>query len=173
VIGTKWVFRNKQDEDGVVTKNKARLVAKGYTQVEVLDFGETYAPVARLEAIRILLAFATHHNFKLHQMDVKSAFLNGPISEEVYVEQPPGFEDPQFPNHVYKLHKALYGLKQAPRAWYECLKEFLLNKGFEIKPILLSSLVNKAMICLYVKYMLMISYLALLIKYGLMSLVGS
>jgi hypothetical protein len=103
----------KQDEDGVVTKNKARLVAKGYTQVEGLDFGETYAPVARLEAIRILLTFATHHNFKLHQMDVKSAFLNGPISKEVYVEQPPGFEDPQFPNHVYKLHKALYGLKQA------------------------------------------------------------
>jgi hypothetical protein len=132
VIGTKWVFRNKQDEDGVVTKNKARLVAKGYTQVEGLDFGETYAPVARLEAIRILLAFATHHNFKLHQMDVKSAFLNGPISEEVYVEQPPGFEDPQLPNHVYKLHKALYGLKQAPRAWYECLKDFLLKKGFEI-----------------------------------------
>jgi hypothetical protein len=132
VIGTKWVFRNKQDENGMVTKNKARLVAKGYTQVEGLDFGETYAPVARLEAICILSAFAMHHNFKLHQMDVKSAFLNGPISEEVYVEQPPGFEDPHFPNHVYKLHKALYGLKQTPRAWYECLKEFLLKKGFEI-----------------------------------------
>jgi hypothetical protein len=132
VIGTKWVFCNKQDENGVVTKNKARLVAKGYTQVEGLDFGITYAPMARLEAIRILLAFATHHNFKLHQMDVKSAFLNGLISEEVYVEQPPGFEDPHFPNHVYKLHKALYGLKQAPKAWYECLKKFLLKKGFEI-----------------------------------------
>jgi hypothetical protein len=130
VIGTKWVFHNKQDEDGVVTKNKARLVAKGYNQVEGLDFGETYAPVARLEAIRILLAFATHHNFKLHQMDVKSAFLNGPISEEVYVEQPPGFEDPQFPNHVYKLHKALYGIKQAPRAWYECLT-LRLDVGIE------------------------------------------
>jgi hypothetical protein len=86
----------------VVTKNKARLVAKGYTQVEGLDFGDTYTPVARLEAIRILLAFATHHNFKLHQMDVNSAFLNGLLSEEVYVEQPPGFEDHQFPNHVYK-----------------------------------------------------------------------
>jgi hypothetical protein len=131
VIGTKWVYRNKQDENGVVTKNKSRLVAKGYTQVEGLDFGETYAPVARLEAICILLAFAAHHDFKLYQMDVKSAFLNEPISEEVYVEQPPGFEDPQFPNHVYKLHKALYGLKQAPRAWYECL-EFLLRKGFKI-----------------------------------------
>jgi hypothetical protein len=97
-----------------------------------LDFGETYAPVARLESIRILLAFATHHDFKLYQLDVKSAFLNGPISELVYVEKPPGFEDSKFPNHVYKLHKALYGLKQAPRAWYECLKDFLLRKGFEI-----------------------------------------
>jgi hypothetical protein len=111
VIGTKWVFRNKQDEFGVVTKDKARLVGKGYTQVEGLDFGETYAPVARLESIHILLAYATHHDFKLHQMDVKSAFLNGPLQEEVYVDQPPGFEDSRFPNHVYKLHKALYRLK--------------------------------------------------------------
>jgi hypothetical protein len=87
VIGTKWVYRNKQDENRVVTKNKSRLVAKGNTQVEGLDFGETYAPVARLEAICILLAFAAHHDFKLYQMDVKSAFLNGPISEEIYVEQ--------------------------------------------------------------------------------------
>jgi hypothetical protein len=86
VIVTKWVFRNKQDEFGVVTKNKARLVGKGYTQVEGLDFGETYAPVARLESIRILLAYATHHDFKLPQIDVKSAFLNGPLQEEVYVE---------------------------------------------------------------------------------------
>jgi hypothetical protein len=108
------------------------LVAQGFTQVEGLDFGETYAPVARLEAIRFLLTFAAHHDFKLYQMDVKSAFLNGPLSEEVYVEQPPGFEDPKRPNHVYKLRKALYGLKQAPRAWYECLKDFLLKQGFEI-----------------------------------------
>ena len=132
IIGTKWVFRNKQDENGVVTRNKARLVAHGFTQVESLDFEETYAPVARLEAIRMLLAYAAHHNFKLYQMDVKSAFLNGPIQELVYVEQPPGFEDHKFLNHVYKLQKALYGLKQAPRAWYECLKEFLLQQGFEI-----------------------------------------
>jgi hypothetical protein len=97
-----------------------------------LDFGETYAPVVRIDSIRILLAYATHHDFKLHQMDVKSALLNEPIQEEVHVEQPPGFEDPNFPNHVYKLHKALYRLKQAPRAWYECLKEFLLKNGFEI-----------------------------------------
>jgi hypothetical protein len=115
VIGTKWVFKNKQDKFGVVTKNKARLVGKGYTQVEGLDFGETYALVARLESICILLAYATHHDFKLHQMDVKSAFLNGPLQEKVYVDQPPRFEDPNFPNHVYKLHMALYGLKQAPR----------------------------------------------------------
>ena len=85
VIGTKWVFRNKEDEHGMVTRNKARLVAQGFTQIEGLDFGETYAPVARLESIRILLAYASHHDFKLYQMDVKSAFLNGPLSELVYV----------------------------------------------------------------------------------------
>jgi hypothetical protein len=93
VVGTKWVFRNKQDEHGVVIRNKARLVAKGYSQVEGLDFGETYALVARHDSIRILLAYATYHGFKLYQMDVKTAFLNGPIKEEVYVEQPPGFDD--------------------------------------------------------------------------------
>jgi hypothetical protein len=121
IVGTKCVFRNKKDEHGVVTRNKARLVAKGYSQVEGLDFGETYAPVARLEPIRILLAYATYHGFKLYQMDVKSTFINGPIKEEVYVEQPLDFEDSEYPNHVYRLSKALYGLKQAPRAWYECL----------------------------------------------------
>ena len=132
IIGTKWVFHNKQDDHDVVTRNKERLVAQVFTQVKGLDFGETYALVARFESIRILVAYATHHNFKLYQMDVKSAFLNGPIQEEVYVEQPPGFEDPKKLNHVYKLHKVLYGLKQAPRAWYECLKEFLIKNGFEI-----------------------------------------
>ena len=132
VIGTKWVFRNKQDENGVVTRNKARLVAQGFTQVEGIDFKETFAPVTRLEAIWMLLAFAIHHDFKLYQMYVKSAFLNGPLFELIYVEQPPGFEDPKHPHLVYKLHKALYGLKQAPRAWYECLKDFLLKQGFEI-----------------------------------------
>jgi hypothetical protein len=132
VIGTKWVFRNKQDEHGVVTRNKSRLVAKGYSQVEGLDFDETYAPVARLESIRILLAYATYHGFKLYQIDVKSTFLNGPIKEEVYVEQPPSFEDSEYPNHVYKISKALYGLKQAPRAWYECLRDFLITNGFKV-----------------------------------------
>ena len=132
VIGTRWVFRNKQDQDGIVVRNKARLVAQGYTQVEGLAFRETYALVARLEAIRILLAYACAHNIKLYQMDVKSAFLNGYINELVHVEQPPGFEYDKKPNHVYKLKKALYGLKQAPRAWYERLMDFLLSKGFTI-----------------------------------------
>jgi hypothetical protein len=116
----------------VVTRNKARLVAQGFTQIEGIYFGETYAPVARLESIRMLIAYVTHHDFKLYQMDVKSAFLNGLVQELVYVEQPPGFEDPKKPNHVYQFHKALYGLKQTPRAWYECLKDFLLKNGFDI-----------------------------------------
>jgi hypothetical protein len=116
VIGTKWVFKNKKGEDDEVMRNKAHLVAQGYSQVEGLDFGETFAPVARLEAIRILLAFAASRGFKLYQMDVKSAFLNGVIQEEVYVRQPPGFESPKYPDRVYNLSKALYGLKQAPRA---------------------------------------------------------
>jgi hypothetical protein len=92
IVGTKWVFRNKQDEHEVVTRNKSRLVAKGYSQVEGLDFNETFAPVARLESIRMLLAYATYHGFKLYQMDINNAFLNGPIKEEVFVEQPPDFE---------------------------------------------------------------------------------
>jgi hypothetical protein len=132
VIGTRWVFRNKQDQDGIVVRNKARLVAQGYTQVEGLDFSETYAPVARLETIRILLAYACAHNIKLYQMDVKSAFLNGYINELVFVEQPPGFGDEKKPNHVYKLKKALYGLTQAPRAWYKRLRDFLLSKGLKM-----------------------------------------
>ena len=125
IIGTKWIYRNKQDEQGQVVRNKARLVAQGYTQVEGIDFDETFAPVARLEAIRILLAYANHHNILLYQMDV---MLNGKIEEEVYVAQPPGFEDPKHPDMVYKLNKALYGLKQAPRAWYDTLKDFLKSK---------------------------------------------
>jgi hypothetical protein len=132
VVGTKWFFHNKQDEHGVVTRNKARLVAKGYSHVEGLDCDETFAPIARLESIRILLAYATHHDCKLYQMDIKSVVLNGPIKEEVYVEQPSGFEDEEYPNHVCKLHKALYGLKQVPRAWYECLRDYLIENSFSI-----------------------------------------
>jgi hypothetical protein len=132
VIGTKLIFHNKQDGYGVVTRNKARLIAKGYSQVECLNFDETFAPVVRHESIRILLAYATHHDFKLYQMNVKSAFLNRPIKEEVYVEQPPDFKDEEHRNQVYKLHRALYGLKQAPMAWYECLRYFLIENGFRI-----------------------------------------
>ena len=128
VIGTRWVFRNKLDENGKIVRNKARLVAQGYNQEEGIDYEETFAPVARLEAIRILLAFASFMSIKLYQMDVKCAFLNGFLEEEVYVAQPPGFESSEFPNHVYKLDKALYGLKQAPRAWYERLSRYLLKK---------------------------------------------
>jgi len=118
------------DENGNIVRNKARLVAKGYNQEEGIDFDETYAPVARLEVVRLLLAYACMCNFKLSQMDVKSAFLNGFLNEEVYISQPPGFEDHHYPNHVFKLKKALYGLKQAPRQWYERLNNFLLSKGY-------------------------------------------
>jgi hypothetical protein len=107
-------------------------VTKGYSQVEGLVCDETFAPVARLESIHILLAYATHHDFKFYQMDVKSAFLNRSIKEEVYVGQPPGFKDEEYPNHVYKLHKVLYELKQAPGVWYECLRDFLIENGFMI-----------------------------------------
>jgi hypothetical protein len=126
IIGTKWISKNKSDEHGTVIRNKARLVAQGYTQIERIDFDETFAPVARLESIRILLSISCHLGLKLYQMDVKSAFLNGILQEEVYVEQPKGFLDPHYPHHVYKLKKALYGLKQAPRAWYERLTTYLL-----------------------------------------------
>ncbi|GJW30527.1 retrovirus-related pol polyprotein from transposon TNT 1-94 [Tanacetum coccineum] len=128
---TKWVFRNKLDENGVVSRNKARLVAQGYNQQEGIDYDETYAPVARLESIRILLAYACALDFKLFQMDVKSAFLNGFINEEVYVAQPPGFINFKKPNHVYKL-KALYGLKQAPKAWFDRLKAFLIKHEYKM-----------------------------------------
>ncbi|GJR03716.1 retrovirus-related pol polyprotein from transposon TNT 1-94 [Tanacetum coccineum] len=121
IIGTKWVFRNKLDENGIVSQNKDRLVAQGYNQQEGIDYDETYAPVARLESIRILLAYACALDVKLFQMDVKSAFLNGFINEEVYVAQPSGFIDFEKPDHVYKLKKALYGLKHAPKAWYDRL----------------------------------------------------
>ncbi|GJU12752.1 putative ribonuclease H-like domain-containing protein [Tanacetum coccineum] len=129
-IGTKWVYRNKKDERGIVVRNKARLVAQGYKQEEGIDYDEVFAPVARIEAIRLFLAYASFMNFLVYQMDVKSAFLYGTIEEEVYVSQPPGFVDPEFPEKVYKVEKALYGLHQAPRAWYETLSTYLLDNGF-------------------------------------------
>ncbi|GJS78462.1 putative ribonuclease H-like domain-containing protein [Tanacetum coccineum] len=130
VIGTRWVFRNKRDERGVVVRNKARLVAQGYRQEEGIDYDEVFAPVARIEAIRLFLAFASFMGFIVYQMDVKSAFLYGTIDEEVYVSQPPGFVDPDHPKKVYKVVKALYGLHQAPRAWYATLSTFLEEHGY-------------------------------------------
>ncbi|GJR70935.1 putative ribonuclease H-like domain-containing protein [Tanacetum coccineum] len=129
-IGTKWVYRNKKDKRGVVVRNKARLVALGYRQEEGIDYDEVFASVARIEAIRIFLAFASYMGFIVYQMDVKSAFLYGIIDEEVYVSQPPGFVDPKHPNKVYKVVKALYGLHQAPRAWYATLSSFLEQSGY-------------------------------------------
>ncbi|GJW51756.1 putative ribonuclease H-like domain-containing protein [Tanacetum coccineum] len=130
-IGTKWIFRNKKDERGVVIRNKARLVAQGHTQEEGIDYDEVFAPVERIEAIRLFLAYASFMGFMVYQMDVKSAFLYGQIEEKVYVCQPPGFEDPDYPDKVYKVVKALYGLNQAPRAWYKTLANYLLGNGFQ------------------------------------------
>ncbi|GJV89364.1 putative ribonuclease H-like domain-containing protein [Tanacetum coccineum] len=130
-IGTKWVYKNKKDERGIVIKNKARLITQGYTQEEWIDYDEVFAPVARIEAIRLFLAYALFKDFVVYQMDVKSAFLYGKIEEEVYVCQPPGFEDPDFPDKIYKVEKALYGLHQAPRAWYETLSTYLLDNGVQ------------------------------------------
>nr|GFB24148.1 hypothetical protein [Tanacetum cinerariifolium] len=111
-------------------ENKARLVARGYHQEEGIDFEESFTPVARLEAIRIFLSYATHKNMVVYQMDVKTAFLNGNLREKVYVSQPDSFVDQDNPNHVYKLKKALYGLKQDPRAWYDMLSSFLISQDF-------------------------------------------
>ncbi|GJW43026.1 putative ribonuclease H-like domain-containing protein [Tanacetum coccineum] len=123
------VFRNKKDKRGIVIRNKARLVAQGHRQEEGIDYEEVFAPVARIEAIRLFLAYASFMGFLVYQMDVKSAFLYGTIEEEVYVTQPPGFKDPDHPDKVYKVVKALYGLHQAPRAWYETLANYLLGNG--------------------------------------------
>ncbi|GJR64237.1 retrovirus-related pol polyprotein from transposon TNT 1-94, partial [Tanacetum coccineum] len=130
VIALKWIYKVKLDEYGDVLKNKARLVAKGYRQEEGIDFEESFAPVARIEAIRIFIANAATKNMIIYQMDVKTAFLNGDLQEEVFVSQPEGFEDQENPTHVYRLKKALYGLKQAPRAWYDTLSKFLLANNF-------------------------------------------
>ncbi|GJV57283.1 retrovirus-related pol polyprotein from transposon TNT 1-94 [Tanacetum coccineum] len=126
----KWIWKNKRDEENIVIRNKARLVAKGYAQKEGIDFEESFALVARLEAVRLFAAYAAHKSFPAYQMDVKTSFLYGPLKEEVYVNQPYGFVDPYHPNQVYRLKKALYGLKQAPRAWYDELSNFLVSKGF-------------------------------------------
>nr|GEU83952.1 hypothetical protein [Tanacetum cinerariifolium] len=130
VITLKWIYKVKLDDLGGILKNKARIVARGYRQEEGINFEESFASVARLEAIWIFLAYAAHKNMVVYQMDVKIAFSNGNLKEEVYVSQPDGFVDQDNPNHVYKLKKALYGLKQAPRAWYDMLSSFLISQDF-------------------------------------------
>eukprot|EP00253_Pinus_taeda_P031293 PITA_31293 len=130
IIGTKWIFKNKLNENGKVIRNKVRLVCKGYAQQEGIDFEETFAPVARLEAIRMFLALSSFWKFKIYQMDVKSAFLNGDLEEEVYIEQPEGFILGNDAKLVCRLKKALYGLKQATRAWYYRLDKYLHQQGF-------------------------------------------
>ena len=130
IIGIKWIFRNKTDEEGNVIRNKAHPVAQGYSQMEGVDYDETFALVTRMESIKILLALACHLKFKLYQMDVKIAFLNGILKEDVYVAQPKGFINPHFLDHVLYLKKALYVLKQAPRAWYDRLTQYLVSYGF-------------------------------------------
>jgi hypothetical protein len=172
IVGTKWVFRNKQDEHGVVTRNKAQLVANGYSQVEGLDFDETYALVARLESIHILLAYATYHGFKLYQMDVKSAFLNGPIKEEVYVEQPPGFEDSILTMCINSQRRFMGSSKPQEHGMNACEIFLSLMASKSAKPILLSLLKLLQKICLYAKFMLMISYLGVLTNQLVKSLVG-
>nr|GEX18770.1 hypothetical protein [Tanacetum cinerariifolium] len=131
IIKTKWIFKNKKDESSLVIRNKARLVAVGYSQQEGIDYDEMFSPVARIEAIRLFLAYVAHKDFTVFKMDVKTAFLNRILKEEVYVRQPPGFVSTQYPDHVYALDKALYGLKQAPRAWYDVLSQFLMDNGFQ------------------------------------------
>ncbi|GJT03756.1 retrovirus-related pol polyprotein from transposon TNT 1-94, partial [Tanacetum coccineum] len=126
----KWLLKNKHDEENTVIHNKSCLVVRGYRQEEGIDFEESFAPVARMVAIRIFLAYAAHKGFTMYQMDVKNAFLYGSLKEDVYVCHPKGFIDADHPSHVYRLKKALYGLKQAPRAWYDELSTFLLQNRF-------------------------------------------
>nr|GEV56911.1 putative ribonuclease H-like domain-containing protein [Tanacetum cinerariifolium] len=145
-IGTKWILKNKRDARGIVVRNKAKLVAQGHRQEEGIDYDEVFAPVARIEAIRLFLAFASYTGFMVYQMDVKSAFFYGEIEEEVYVTQPNGFEDPHNPKHVYRVVKALYGLHQAPRAWFMWITSSLAP---QIKPGVMSLSQDK-----YVKDML-------------------
>ncbi|GJW36993.1 retrovirus-related pol polyprotein from transposon TNT 1-94 [Tanacetum coccineum] len=146
IIALKWIYKVKLDEYGDVLKNKARLVAKGYRQEEGIDFEESFAPVARIEAIRIFIAYVASKNMTIYQMDVKITFLNGELKEEVYVSQPEGFVDLDHPTYVYRLKKALYSLKQAPRAWYDTLSRFLLDNKFSkgaVDPTLFTRKIGK------------------------------
>jgi hypothetical protein len=130
VIGSRWVYKIKQGVDGSVEKCKARFVAKGFSQVEGIDYDETFVPIARYSSVRVILAISAPMGWKVHQMDVKTAFLNKVVEEEIYVEQPEGFETFNRDTHVCKLKRALSGLKHAPRAWYACIDNYLLRLGF-------------------------------------------
>ena len=130
VIGSKWVFKTKLKPDGSLDRLKACLVAKGYHQIDGVDYSETYSPVIKPGTIRMIISIALIRDWPLRQLDVKNAFLHGNISEDLYMQQPPGMADGEFPTHVCKLQKALYGLKQAPRAWFDRFSTFLLQYGF-------------------------------------------
>nr|GEX99725.1 retrovirus-related Pol polyprotein from transposon TNT 1-94 [Tanacetum cinerariifolium] len=156
IIALKWIYKVKLDEYGDVLKNKAQMVAKGYRQEEGIDFEESFASVARIEAIRIFIANAASKNMTIYQMDVRMAFLNGELKEEVYVSQPEGFVDPDHPTHVYHLKKALYGLKQAPRAWYDTLSRFLLDNNFSkgaVDPTLFTRKTGKHILLVQIYYL--------------------
>ena len=126
----KWVYKTKYNEHGDIDKHKARLVAKGYSQKHGTDYTEVFAPVARLDTVRMIIALAAQKSWKIFQLDVKSAFLHCELSEDVYIEQPKGYEKRGSEHLVYKLHKALYGLKQAPRAWFSLIEAHFINEGF-------------------------------------------
>eukprot|EP01018_Ginkgo_biloba_P012572 Gb_02021 [translate_table: standard] len=130
VIGTKWIYKTKYKSDGSIDRHKARLVAKGYAQQEGIDYTETFAPITKMDITRIVLVLAAQYGWIIYQMDVKSTFLNGYVNEEIYVEQPQGFEITGKENKVYKLKKALYGLNQAPRAWHSRIDTYFQQKGF-------------------------------------------
>lgn len=130
VVGCRWIFKTKLKADGSVERHKARLVAKGYSQIHGLDFDDTFSPVVRPPTVRIILSLAVTRGWRLHQFDVKNAFLHGYLHEAVYMDQPPGYIDPHFPHHVCRLKRALYGLKQAPRAWFQRFSAFLKTLGF-------------------------------------------
>ena len=131
-LGCKWIFKRKMKADGSIEKYKARLVVKGYKQKEGLDYFDTYSPVTRITSIRMLIAIAAIHNFEIHQMDVKTAFLNGELDEEIYMEQPEGFNVLGQTKKVCRLVKSLYGLKQAPKQWHEKFDSLMMSNGFKI-----------------------------------------
>ena len=135
VVGSRWVYKIKRHADGRIDRYKARLVARGFTQQEGIDYLETFSPVVKPTTVRLVITIAVTHGWKIHQLDVHNAFLNGILQEEVYMAQPPGFVDPTLPSYVCRLHKSLYGLKQAPRAWYNRLSEFLISIGFQASKV--------------------------------------